>query len=185
MKRLIFTTILTIFTINITNAQFVSAQYSESKQVDTRINSELRAFQNFENQLDQFSYAMMVEDVWLARKAKQAIIHTMEIQILSTQKKINELSWRGTSYSKRDNSQTRSRNGGIYSKRNGIGSDFELNQLIDQLETKRWIKYNFESTELIHSRRRDIVNKKDHRQLMYRFRDLMRDDLEKNQREKR
>ncbi|GAB5408212.1 MAG: hypothetical protein BalsKO_05770 [Balneolaceae bacterium] len=168
-------------TITSVNAQYVSIQNTNYGASEATYNSELRTLQKFENKLDQFSYSLMVNDVWLARKNKKTIIRSMEQEINRTERKIKELTWDGNSYSKRNNQKKyRTRENGIYSKRNG--NNYVVNQLYNQLEEQRWIKYKFESKRLIGSKGRGIINKKYHRKLMYQYRDLMRDKLEKPQR---
>lgn len=190
MKKLIFTIFIITTTIISSNAQHVSIQYSKYGYEENRSNSKLNALQNFEDRLDQFSYSMMVEDVWLARKTKKVIIKTMEKEIRRTQREIDQLSEEGTYYSKKNNQKKyRTRSGSrVYSKRNGYSNNFELDLLYDQLDEQRRIKYRFETTKLRHSRRNIILNKKKHRKLVYQFRELMIDKLEKprrNNREKR
>ncbi len=186
MKRLILTTFIIVATLVSTNAQQVSIQYSRHGQNDSRRNAELRALRNFEEKLDQFSYSMMVGNVWLAQKTKKEILHSIEMEIRKTQREIDELGWIGSAYSKKSNqTQYRNRTGSIYSKRKGISQNFELDQLMDQIETQKWIKYNFEYTNLIGNRRRGVINERKHRKLMYEFRDLMLESLEQSGRERR
>lgn len=186
MKRLALTILIIAATITSSNAQYISIQYSRFGDEVNNYNSELKSLQNFEDQLDQFSYSMMVNDIWLARKNKKAIIRTMEKEIGRTEREIEQHSWNGNSYSRRSNQrQTRSRSSGVYSKRNGYNGDFELKLLFEQLREQKRIKYNFESTSLISSRRRFLVNKKHHRKLMYQYRDLMKSSLEDSRRNNR
>ncbi len=186
MKRLLITTFIIASTIITTNAQHVSLQYSRFGENDSRNNAELRALRNFEEKLDQFSYSMMVGNAWLAQKTKKEIVHLMEMEIRKTQREIDELVWVRSAYSKKSNqTQFRNRTGSVYSKGNGMGQNFEINQLMDQIETQKWIKYNFEYTNLIRNRRRGVINERQHRKLMYQFRDLMLENLEQPRRERR
>lgn len=178
MKRLIMVVMISATVIS-ANAQYATYPSSNNRNAESSYKSELKALQNFENQLDQFSYSLMVNDEWLARKNKSLIIKSMEMEIIRTKRKIDELSWGESSYSKRSNQmQYRSRQSGLYSKRNGSRENYMLNQLNKELEEQRWIKYKFETTTLMGSNRRGMINKKTHRKLMYQYRDLLRDKLE-------
>lgn len=184
MKRLILT--IFIFTIiqSSSSAQNISVQYSNYGYEENQNNSQLRALQKFEDNLDQFSYSLMVGDEFLARKTKMAIIRAMEYEIWQTEKEIEKRSWRTTYYSKRNTQeQFRSRRGGIYSKNTGYNQD--LGFLYRQLDEQKRIKHEFEITRLKGSRRNVLINKRYHRTLMYKYRDLMRDKLETTRRDNR
>lgn len=178
MKRLIITTFIIATAFTTSDAQQVSFEYSSYDNNRNANRSDLRAIQNFENQLDQFSYSMMVENVWQARKSKTAIIRSMENEIRKTRSELNAISENSYSHSTSVRQRAnRNRNSSIYSKRNGSQS-YEFDRLIKQLEDLKRIKRRFVNTDLVQSRRRGIINKRDHRKLMYSFRDIMRDDLE-------
>ncbi len=180
MKRLILTLFTFLIIQSSSKAQNISVQYSNYGYVENQNYSQLKALQKFEDNLDQFSYSLMVGDVFLARKTKKAIIRAMEYDIWQTEKEIEKRSWR-TTYSKRDNQeQYRGRRGGVYSRNFGYNQD--LGFLYEQIDEQNRIKTEFEITRLKGTRRSVLINKKYHRTLMYQYRDLMRDKLETTRR---
>ncbi|MFV1884229.1 MAG: hypothetical protein ACMZ7B_07070 [Balneola sp.] len=185
MKRLIIITFITVFT-----ATTAMAQRSRVHQINysyENYNNELREIQKFDHQSDKFSFALMTGDSWAARKNKAKIIRFMEAEIWDTRRELDELSNYSNHYSKRDGYETyRGRNGGVYSKNKGRkATRYEERLLLDRLEKQIRIKNRFEDTELMGFRRDELINKRVHRQLMYRFRDTMTEGLEKERRDSR
>ena len=181
MKRLIIITFITVLT-----ASTAMAQRSRAHQVNysyENYNKELREIQKFDRQSDKFSFALMTGDSWAARKNKAKIIRSMETEIWNTRRELEEVS----TYSNRDRYNTyRGRNGGVYSKNRGRkATRYEERILLDRLEKQIRIKNRFYDTELTGFRRGHLINKRVHRQLMYRFRDTMTEGLEKERRHRR
>ncbi len=187
MKRLIIITFITLFIS--ANSQAQRNRVHKTSYPAGEYKSELREIQKFDRQSDTFSYALMTGDRWSARKNKAKILRTMEAEIWDTRQKLNEISYYGNKYSKRSgNEYYRGRKGGVYSKQNGRKvSRYEQQLLINKLEKQIRIKNRFENTELIGNRRGRIINEREHRKLMYRFRDTMIEGLEneRGQRQRR
>lgn len=185
MKRLMIITFITLFSVVSLQAQRNRIQrvnYSSNE-----FNHELSQLRNFDQQLDKFSYALMTGDTWAAKKNKAKIIHAMENEILDTRIKLSKFSGHASAYSKRDGNRTyRGRNGGVYSKNNGRkASRYEEQLLIEQLERQIRIKNRFENTALTGYRSQHIVNEREHRKLMYRFRDTITEELEQQRGDRR
>ncbi len=177
MKRLILSIIIIGFATIEINAQ--RATVRKVAQTDYRYEQRenVRELQSFENKLERFSYALMVEDSWQARKIKDRIINDMQREIRQTRRELDRLDRNWNNYSKRNYSGYRTRSGRIQSKNRGRYQNYEVRLLMDRLEDQIWIKNRFEETYLT-GRRRALVNKKQHRRLMYEFRDIMRDEIE-------
>ena len=177
MKRLIIITFITLFTTTVTIAQRGSVH--QTSYSDGSYNNELREIQKFDSQSDKFSFALMTGDSWAARKNKAKIIRSMEAEIWDTRRELDEISNYPSQYSKRDGYEAyRGRNGGVYSKNRGRkATRYEERILLEKLEKQIRIKNRFEDTELMGFRRGQLINKRVHRQLMYRFRDTMTEGL--------
>ncbi|RNC79623.1 MAG: hypothetical protein ED557_13955 [Balneola sp.] len=177
MKQLLVTIIfIGIGTIEI-NAQQNTVRRVNQIDYSYEVNEDIRELRNFENKLDRFSYALMVEDNWQAKKVKDRILNDMQREIRQTRRELDRLDRSWNNYSKRNYSEYRTRRGGIQSKNRGRYQNYEVRLLMDRLEDQIWIKNRFEETYLT-GRRRALVNKKKHRRLMYEFRDIMREEIE-------
>lgn len=185
MKRLMIITFITLFTVSSAYAQrnrIQGTNYSSNEY-----NTELRKLRSFDQQLDKFSYALMIGDSWSARKNKAKIIRAMENEILETRTSLSKFSGHSSAYSKRDGNRTyRGRNGGVYSKNNGREtSRYEEQLLNEQLERQIRIKNRFENTALTGHRSQRIINEREHRKLMYKFRDTITEELEQQRGDRR
>lgn len=176
MKRLI--TLATIIILMSTSDSLAQMYASNSgRNSNNNIRKEVRELQNFEEKLDQFSYAMQVGDIRSAQRFKNQLLNKMENEIIQNRRAIIQpRSQRNTnnrrSYSRYDNQ--------LYSKRNGsIGNRLnrEYWETVDRLEDQRDLYRRFERLDLT-KRRRGIINENKHRRIMYQFRDTMREEIQ-------
>lgn len=175
MKRLLTLVITIIITTGISAAQYVSVSYSSDRgYLAPGIKKEIRELRNFEHQLDKFSYYLMVEDLYRARIAKRIIIEDMNREIRQTRQKLR-MANRGY-----DTPDYRDQRGQIYSKRNGDirrrSGSYEERILADRLAYQRVIRNEFAETPLVIRNRRKVLANK-HRNLMYDFRDTLREEI--------
>lgn len=175
--------IITIFTALIFSSGIVAQQYrvnfSRVSYSDYDQRKEVRELQKFEHHLDQFSYLIMIGDLWQASKSKAVILHLMEKEVSQTEKKINVL-LRGDRLSKKIFRRSKyDQKPSIYTKRNGYEYGFtkEINRLIRHLELQESLMYKFEDAKLRGGSKR-VANKNDHRRIMYKFRDTMKREIE-------
>ncbi len=154
------------------------ANYSNYNREDFRINrQELR---DFEYELEHFSYAMMTNNLREARYAKRQIERDMEREIQQTRRALRRFNSfnNNNGYSKRSNNngslRLQSRNNGA--RQRGVRVVNEYSQLVHQLEKQERLFYRFSELRLT-NRRRNIINENEHRRIMYRFAESMREEL--------
>lgn len=177
MKRLSLFIIITLISTTIIQAQNSTVRRVATQNYDQSRRSDVLGLQYFDNQLDKFSYSLMVNDVWAADRNKSKILDVMNREIRETRKELEILERGSNWFSKRDDNY-RQRNTSIYSKNNGTRSrSFEARLLVDRLELQIKLRNRFEDTRLI-NRRNNLVNEQEHRSLMYRFRDILIQELD-------
>ena len=135
---------------------------------------------DFEYELEQFSYAMMTNNLREARYAKRQIMRDMEREIEQTRRlllRFNQ-SYGNTNYSKREpdwrTPRMHSRGNGVHQRESETINRFSA--LVHQLEKQERLFYRFSELRLT-DRRRDIINENEHRRIMYRFAESMRDEI--------
>lgn len=177
MKRIKLLLIFTALSKTGIFAQYF-ANYRGLDRAETRIQrQELRDFQY---EIEQFSYALITNNLRDSRYAKRQILRTMEREIEQTRRALHRFSnTYGETYSKRVEPDWRtprmhSRGNGVRQQRNnGINHYAEV---IHQLEKQERLYYRFSELRLINNRRQ-IINENEHRRIMYRFEETMRDQL--------
>lgn len=177
MKR--FKLLLLIIALSTTGvfAQYL-ANYQRYDREEYRINRQ--EFRDFEYELEQFSYAMMTNNLRESRFSKRKIMRDMEREIEQTRLALYHFStfYGDDTYSKREpdwrTPRMHSRGNGINQSRNESINQYSA--LIHQLEKQERLYYRFSELRLT-NRRRDIINENEHRRIMYRFAETMRDDL--------
>jgi len=176
MKRIKLLVLLTILTTTGIFAQYY-VSYRSYDNAEYRINRE--ELRDFEYELEQFSYALMTNNLREARYAKRQIMRDMEREIEQTRRELNRISyWRNQNYSKREpywrTPRMESRGNGV--RQRGDRSRNEYAALVHQLEKQERLHYRFSELRLI-NRRRNIINENEHRRIMYRFAESMREEL--------
>lgn len=184
MKRIIAT--LLFFTVlTVEGAGAVSHPQSEIYQNEEygSYRKELREYREFEKELDRFSYAMLTNNRRVARLAKYQLLKDMEREIQQTRRKlaVYSQSSRSTRYSKREPDWRTPR---LESKANGLEqhgriSTKALAALIHRREQQERLYKRFRELSLVHPRR-GIINEDEHRRIVYRFKDTMKEALLEN-----
>ena len=177
MKRI---KLLVLFTTLFTSGIFAQyyANYRGIERSEYQINrQELR---DLEDELEQFSYAMMTNNLRDARYIKRKIMKDMEREIEQTRRLLHRFSslYSKNTFSKREPDWRTPR---MHSRGNGVNQSGNqtinrYSSLIHQLEKQERLYYRFSQLHLT-NRRRNIINENEHRQIMYRFVDSMRDQL--------
>ncbi len=174
VKRIVFLIAMIVLTSAPNQAQSLNNDPANAR-------SQKQELQDFEHSLDKFSYSMLVGDVKSAKTIKNRILMAMEREIAQQRRSLRQLTndesvidygaERGAA-----NSSTQ------YSKRNSIAGgndlDRETRELLRKLDRMEYLFYEFDTTQLT-DRSNRIFNKTKHRKLMYDFRDMMRDEVEK------
>lgn len=174
VKRIVFLIAMIVLTSTPNQAQSLG-----NDPVNAR--SQKQELQDFEHSLDKFSYAMLVGDVKSAKTIKNRILMTMEREIAQQRRSLRMLTG-DESIAEYDVERGSGNSSSLYSKRNGAAGgndlDRETRELLRKLERLEYLFYEFDTTQLT-DRSNRIFNKTKHRKLMYDFRDMMRDEVEK------
>lgn len=177
MKRLLLTLLALVFATNTLLAQRNHQQgwSDESKSVTYQDKAELH---RFEELLDQFSFAMLTGNPRAARYSKHEILLAMDKEIDQAKRRLKNIryAYRSNSYSKRRYDWGIPR---MESKRNGIRnySQREVAELVHRIEKQERLYHQFVELDLQRRRNGRIINEDDHRRIMYRFAETMRDDI--------
>jgi hypothetical protein len=176
MKRL---TILFIFSI-IFSAQSSAQRYSAYYNNDrTNYRLDREELRDFEYDIEQLSYAMLTENARLARTTKRNILRDMEREIEQTERKLRRFDRQR--YQQNGYYHYDWRTPKLHSKRNGVHQEkrtvrSEYAELVHRLEKQERLYYRFSELRLV-GHRRGIINENEHRRIMYRFSDTMREEL--------
>ncbi len=176
MKRL---AILFIFSILITinaNAQRYTAHDNGERSTYRQDRQELR---DFEYDIEQLSYAMLTENTHKARNTKRRILRDMEREINQTERVLRR--YGRQHYNQNGYYHYDWRTPRLHSKRNGVNQRkrdgrSEYAELVHRLEKQERLYYRFSELRLV-GHRRGIINENEHRRIMYRFSETMRDEL--------
>ncbi|MBO6794317.1 MAG: hypothetical protein JJ895_10440 [Balneolaceae bacterium] len=177
MKRL---TILFIFGFIITadiHAQRYTAYNNGEGSTYRQDREELR---DFEHEIEQLSYAMLTEHIRQARNTKRRILRDMEREINQTERALTRFN--RTRYNHNGYYHYDWRTPRMHSKGNGVNQNRRNNsreyaKLVHQLEKQERLYFRFSELRLV-GHRRGIINENEHRRIMYRFSETMRDELE-------
>ncbi len=154
-----------------------SANYRGFDRAEYRI--QVQEFRDFEYALEQFSYAIMTNNLPDARYLKRQILRDMEREIEQTRRALHQTTNTSTdiTYSKREPDwripQMHSRGNGI-DQNGGRVNPYAV--VVHRLELQERLFYRFSELRLIDNRR-DIINENEHRRIMYRFSESMRDQI--------
>jgi len=177
MKRIKLLLLFTAISTSGIFAQFF-ANYQSLDRSEFGINRQ--EIRDFEYELEQFSYAMMRNNLREARYAKRQISRDMEREIEQTRRLIHQFSnvYGDNRYSKREPDWRTPR---MHSRGNGTrqGGFVTVNryaELIHQLEKQERLFYRFSELRLT-NRHRHIINENEHRRIMYQFAETMRGDF--------
>lgn len=176
MKRI---KLLLLFTALSTTGIFsqYSANYRGFDRSEYRI--QVQEYRDFEYALEQFSYAIMTNNLPDARYLKRQILRDMEREIAQTRRALHQTTNSSTdiTYSKREPDW---RIPQMHSRGNGRNqNDGQVNHyavIVHRLEMQERLFYRFSELRLT-DRNRDIINENEHRRIMYRFIDSMGDEL--------
>ena len=175
MKRFKLTIILLVLS---TSTLFAQRGYRDGNNHSSTYRVDRQELHQFEEVLDQFSFAMITGNMRAARYAKHEILLDMEREINQTRRKLNMVrrEYGLERYSKREsnwgNSHLESRGNGVshYVRR-------EVADMVHQLEKQERLYYRFSELRL-ESRRGQVTNEDEHRRIMYRFEETLREDLQ-------
>ncbi len=177
MKRLKLFLLITAFSTTGIYAQYY-VNYLGYDREEYRMNRQ--EFREFEYELEQFSYAMMRNNLRESRFSKQKILRDMEREIEQTRRALYRFSsfYDGETYSKREpdwrTPRMHSRGNGINQRENRTINLYS--SLVHQLEKQERLYFRFSELKLT-NRRRNIINENEHRRIMYRFAETLRDEL--------
>jgi hypothetical protein len=181
MKRL---QLIILFTALSTASVFAQYNRYENRGGERyQPDSDRQEFRSFERALDQFSFALVTNNLRAARYAKFQIMLDMEREIEQTRRALRaeniELGF--GNYSKREpdwrTPRMHSRRNGTRQRSNNRGyAQRDIAELVHRLEKQERLYYRFSELRLERNRR-GIVNENEHRRLMYSFQDTMREEL--------
>lgn len=183
MKRIKLFILITALSTTGIFAQYY-ANYRGFARSELRI--ERQELIEFQTELELFSYALLTNNLRDARFAKRQILRSMEREIEQTNRALRRLpTFYSQNYSKRepDWRTPRMHSRGNGAQQNGIKTINVYAELIHQLEKQERLYYRFSELRLINGRR-DIINENEHRRLMYRFEETMRDQLQNERAER-
>lgn len=174
VKRIVFFIAMIVLTSAPNQAQSL-----DNDPVNAR--SQKQELQDFEHSLDKFSYALLVGDVKSAKTIKNRILMTMEREVAQQRRSLRLLT-DDQSIADYGVERGSGNSSSLYSKKSGVAGgndlDRETRELLRKLERLEYLFYEFDTTQLT-DRSNRIFNKTKHRKLMYDFRDMMRDEVEK------
>lgn len=175
MKRLQIIILILVISTSGTIAQNYRSESRGGESYNTT-REELRLFERL---VDQFSFAMATNNVRAARFAKLEILREMERDITQNRLEIRALNQqRGSGfYSKREPNWRIPR---MHSRGNGVqarGANRSiLENRVHRLEKQEKLYIRFSELTL-HRNRQGIVNENEHRRLMYRFQETIKEKL--------
>lgn len=185
MKKLILTTTLSLFAAVTLYAQ-VYTSYQNRFDNNTNHRETIREIRLFEQELDHFSYAMMIDDSRAARIAKRQILIDMEREINQTYQLLRVKTRLAGFYSPLTKEEYRRKVGEMHSRRNGYNDSSigrEIVKIEQRLELQEHLLNRFKRMQLT-ARRGRIVNENEHRRIMYQFRETMNDELNHSSRQR-
>ena len=174
MKRLQIVLLVLI----LTSTHLFAQRGSNSRNVEVASNRvDQQELRRFEQVLDQFSYAMMTNNIRASRYAKHEILLVMEREINQSKVKLRMLQHQNavTTYSKREPDWRIPR---MESRGRGLAQNqhIKVAEVVHRLEKQERLYVRFNNLDLQRTGNR-IINEDDHRKLMYRFKETMREDL--------
>lgn len=176
MKRLAILFIFTILISSNANAQRYTAHDNGDRSTYRQDREELR---DFEHDIEQLSYAMLTENTRKARNTKRRILRDMEREINQTERALRRFGrqrYNQNGYYHYDWRTPRMHSKGNGAREQMSGNRSEFAELVHQLEKQERLYYRFSELRLV-GHRRGIINENEHRRIMYRFSETMRDEL--------
>ncbi len=135
---------------------------------------DIREFHAFQKKVDDFSYAVEVQNFRKAQRIKRRILRSMRDEIQDTREKLRLVD-HSYGYSEGLHQKYRNRRGNKYSKRDGERR--EVRQLRNQLRKQTKLLLKLERLHLDRSRRFHHQGQI-HQRLMYDFEETLKKDLE-------